>query len=153
MTPPRPANRPPFGLYMQGQRERLELSQAALARRAGLSQSLISRLEDGHGANPSAEAVARIASVLRLDAAQALNGCLPLDMSPVPGTLRLARLTDAVRAAGAEVGACSWDVAEAMYRAMVNAADMDVIDVLPDHLIPRDIEDDYDDTYCEPDRT
>ena len=61
-----------LGRIVRSQRERLHLSQAALAEQVGVSRSAISELEAGRIAQPRATAFARLAKALGLPAAALL---------------------------------------------------------------------------------
>lgn len=63
--PPTPLpGMPPIGPQLRTARERLGLSQAALARAAGLAREHVSRIEDGQKPNPFVASVWKLAQVL-----------------------------------------------------------------------------------------
>lgn len=62
-----------FGDRVRARRLELQLSQEALAHRAGINRTYIGSLESG-GRNPSLENIARLAGALGLDAADLVRG-------------------------------------------------------------------------------
>jgi transcriptional regulator with XRE-family HTH domain len=54
-----------LGRRVQQRREALGLSQVELAREAGITQGLLSRIENGHTPNPGAQALKGLALALR----------------------------------------------------------------------------------------
>jgi transcriptional regulator with XRE-family HTH domain len=61
-----PEQAPPFGELLRRSREAASLTQAALARRAGLDTSYISRLERSDGTTPHTETLSRLVYALGL---------------------------------------------------------------------------------------
>lgn len=148
---PRP--RETLGAYLLRCRTIDDVSRRSVARRSGVSLSRVSSIEDGTTDNPGIKTVAAIADVLEADPVILMTTCLPPPRAfarPVP----VIYITDKICAEGALAGGCTPDEAQQIFTTMADAAGFIVQHrYVPPPAAPDEDEDDYDDTYADPDRT